>query len=121
DLRGAEAGEVPGARQPDAELARGEGITRVRVGGWRHLVLGVERSPELGRLDCRGLGYSRLLEVGRIDVRAVLPEHVMETKRVLAEVQSAQREPERVTLGDLLGHRDQLGPARRHLRLAVGP
>ena len=48
-----------------------------------------------GRLDRRRLVERRALEVRRVDVHAVLPEHVVEAPRVLAEVQRPDREAER--------------------------
>src|SRR5205814_6156081 len=101
-FRLAKPGEIPRAGDPDAELARDEGVPAVGIGGQRDFVLGVDGSPELRDLDGRGLRQRGALEVGRVDVRAVLPEEVLEAPRVLPRVHGADGESEGVALCDLL-------------------
>src|SRR6185436_11997663 len=111
--------EIPRAGDPEAELAGDERVTTVGVRRRRDLVLVLDRAPELGHLDRRGLPEPGLLEVRRVDVRAVLPEQVVEAPGIAAGVGGADGEPEGVTLRDLLAHRQHVVARRGNLRLAV--
>src|SRR4029077_17981713 len=84
DLGLAQPREIPRAGDPEAELAGDERVTAVGVRRRRDLVLVLDRAPELGPLDRRGLAEAGLLEVRRVDVRAVLPEQVVEAPGVAA-------------------------------------
>ena len=121
DLGLAQPREVPGAGDPEAELAGDEGVAAVGVRRRRDLVLVLDRAPELGDLEGRGLPEAGALEVRRVDVRAVLPEEVVESPGIAAGIGGADREAEGIALRELLGHRQHVIARRGNLRLTVRP
>ena len=120
DLGVAQPREVPGAGDPEAQLAGDEGVATARVGGRRHFLLRVDGAEELGGFDRRRIGQGRALEIRGIHVGAVLPEKVLEAPGVFSRVDGADREAERVAPGHPLRHGEQLVLASGHVWLAVG-